>query len=139
MKIEQKLALANVEGKIVFVNPATGKAFNPVTELNRCFNVKPGEFVPVLIFADDGKNELPFSIDTLRTFVFNPKKGIITTAEGIRVKVFSAKLDGDYPIVGTVENRPYLWKADGQEKEGREEFRLVLHGPKEEDAPETDK
>lgn len=138
MKIEQKLALANVDGKIILVNADSGKAYNPIAELNRCFNVKPGELIPVIIYADDGKTELPFSIETLRPMVANPKRGIVTTADGQKVRVFSSKLDGDYPIVGAVGNLPYLWTVDGLEKEGREELRLVLHAPKEEEPKEEE-
>ena len=130
MKLQKKLIYTVKDGKKGFFN----ENLEPVRidDLMSRFRINNEAQVYVLLRADDGRDEIiPFDIEIAKK-IFLPnsserKTCQIITVEGLPVKIYTTKANGDWPVVGLdPDDNPSLWNEKGEHQSGKESLRLAI-------------
>lgn len=142
MIINKFYGLTNHKGKLSFFNKDTGTILNLESEINKIYKLKEDQAVIIKVSLEvEDDEEIEFSLQELRK-ILSPNKnkfGYVTNALNDRVRIFTTKLDGDYPIMGVgPDNHGYLWNEKGEEKEGNPDMRLRLYKYRTEDTPQEE-
>ena len=143
MIIEKKFWIVQMNGKKTIVDDATAKEADINKFILSMFSPQKGDQIPVMIIAGkDTHDRVDFDLKTAAQIfpILKLKGAYISTFDDGRVKIFTLKANGDYPVSGLdPDGYPRLWDANGNESSGDEKLKLYINIEKKQPGKETEK
>ena len=96
--------------------------------MRRKLHAVPEQAIPFAINSFVEQVEVPFDINIIKSFLSRKGKNYtITSADGGKVTLYTAKASGEYPISGLDANGyPCLWDTEGNASDGNPDKKLVI-------------